>query len=578
MARVGFIGFVGFIGLLALAGCGGDDALCERRFGPICGLLWSSHSLAVVADDVVVIDLDGDGQSEHVLLDRQSSALSVLWSGSQVSSQRISGSLRGLASGDLDGDGQTEIVLAVDDPPRIKSLRWQGDVFEVGEEIQLSAELLDLAAADLDNDGLAEVIVAHPGGVAVVRVVEQKIQEYSVGRTIVALDLADLDGDGTLDLALVDFEGQALELLRGDGAGGFLPMASVPLGEAPEDLDLVDLNSDGAIDVVVRSRILSTFWIIKADGSGGFAAPQTLETGEQLSVGHSVLAIPGGESGLFGIATPGQLMRVAISDGGPSPVGQANVVDGIEGQVLGDGFVAGNGVLSEFEVREGPHPVVIQELPEASTIAAGDLDGDGFAELLTVSHAQPVSCRISLRRGGSAGLDEQAQPLDLGFGAVVEPGLGECLRSLKIIDINNDGIVDLLATGGSEEEFWLQIAYGIGDQIFEPGEPIVFENPGSPDPIPIMMASGWTFAFLQSGDFGAQAVEVDDKGEMYIGERIASGRHLWAAVAGDINGDSYEDFLLLSGAEARVVEVLLGGAAGLTKGPIISQEQLGLPV
>ncbi len=573
--RIGLIGLVGLI--VPLAGCGGDDRPCERYFGSVCGLLRSSHSLALVADDAVAVDLDGDGQLEHVLLDRYSGGIGVLSSGGHLHSQSI-GAVRGIAGGDFDGDGRSEIALAVDDPPRIKLLRWQGEVFEVGEQILLSADVLDLAAADLDNDGLDEVIIAHPEAVAVVRIVEQKVQEYPVGRTLVALDLADLDGDDALDLALVDFEGEALELLRGDGAGGFSSMASVPLGQAPEDLDLADINSDGAIDVVVRSRIVPAVWTVYGDGSGGFAAPILLEIGDQLDVGRGLLAIPAGESGLFGIATPGQLMRVAVSDGGPQPIAQANVVSNIQGQVLRDGFVAANGVFYEFEVQEGPNLAVIQELPSATAIAAGDLDGDGFAELLTVNRDDPELCTMNLRRGGPGGLDEQAQPLELSFGPALESGLGECPGYLKIIDINDDGLADLLATGGSQDEFWLQIAYGVGDQIFEPGLPLLFENLGKQDPTAIHLASGWMFVFLQNGDLGALTVNLDLQGELHPGSRLASDRHLWAAAAGDINGDLEEDLLLLSGGEERAVEVFLGGESGLTTGPVISQEELGLPI
>jgi hypothetical protein len=75
----------------------------------------------------------------------------------------------------------------------------------------------------------------------------------------------DLDGDGKVDVAVAVSNGQfllptgepAVRALRGDGSGGLTQSGSVMLGREPKAIELADLNRDGALDILM------------ADGSDG---------------------------------------------------------------------------------------------------------------------------------------------------------------------------------------------------------------------------------------------------------------------------------------------------------------------
>jgi hypothetical protein len=81
---------------------------------------------------------------------------------------------------------------------------------------------------------------------------------YSVNSTAVAVQLADLDGDGKLDLAVTTgWSGSSLDILRGRGYGTFDPAISFFVGPSPAGLAIADFNGDGSPDVAVANLSFS---------------------------------------------------------------------------------------------------------------------------------------------------------------------------------------------------------------------------------------------------------------------------------------------------------------------------------
>jgi hypothetical protein len=67
------------------------------------------------------------------------------------------------------------------------------------------------------------------------------------------LVLADVDGDADLDVVASEPDAAQLEVAHGDGLGGFLPAATIPLGAPVESLGLAagDVDGDGDPDLAV---------------------------------------------------------------------------------------------------------------------------------------------------------------------------------------------------------------------------------------------------------------------------------------------------------------------------------------
>ncbi|WP_165221066.1 FG-GAP-like repeat-containing protein [Aquisphaera insulae] len=87
-------------------------------------------------------------------------------------------------------------------------------------------------------------------------------------------DPADLDGDGRLDLALSASDG-GVWIFRGDGRGGFTATASAPSASSETSgvasTAIADIDGDGKLDVVLGNATLSTIRIFTNRGNGLFS-------------------------------------------------------------------------------------------------------------------------------------------------------------------------------------------------------------------------------------------------------------------------------------------------------------------
>jgi uncharacterized repeat protein (TIGR01451 family) len=87
----------------------------------------------------------------------------------------------------------------------------------------------------------------------------------------------DLNGDGKSDLVVIDGGTSKLSVLLSNGAGGFTAGAEFAAGTNPTRLFLADLNGDAKPDLVVSNNITTpssnTVNVLTGDGAGGFSAP-----------------------------------------------------------------------------------------------------------------------------------------------------------------------------------------------------------------------------------------------------------------------------------------------------------------
>lgn len=211
-------------------------------------------------------DFDGDGRVELVFWNNDVNALflaeipsdprqSVEWPRREILSLA---NAEGLAKADIDGDGVDDIVGAG---------RWLkhagGGTFSV-ELIDTSQTFTRVAAGQLVAGGRAEVVFGtgdKPTGQLVwyeyvgdqwVSHVLQDPQEY--GHT---LQLADVDGDGNLDVFAAEVEhgtnsDPKVWLFYGDGEGGFRK-ETVSTGVGVHEGRIGDLDGDGDLDIVGKN-------------------------------------------------------------------------------------------------------------------------------------------------------------------------------------------------------------------------------------------------------------------------------------------------------------------------------------
>jgi hypothetical protein len=156
-----------------------------------------------------------------------------------------------------------------------------------------------IAVADIDGDGHADVLMPNdvpngPGGIALLK--GRSDGSLAPGtvlsiQTPFALLIGDVDGDGIADLVSITqgANSSIVTVLRGDGHGNFQQLASseVPYLGVPVTEYLADLDGDGLLDLVVSgedgSGTASSLQWLRNTGGGNFSSGATLATINELS-------------------------------------------------------------------------------------------------------------------------------------------------------------------------------------------------------------------------------------------------------------------------------------------------------
>ena len=93
-----------------------------------------------------------------------------------------------------------------------------------------------------------------------------------VGKGPGALAVADLNHDGKPDIIVANTVNETVTVLLGDGKGHFAPApgSPFPCGKAPNDIAVADMNGDGNLDLVIANTGTAFITILLGDGKGGF--------------------------------------------------------------------------------------------------------------------------------------------------------------------------------------------------------------------------------------------------------------------------------------------------------------------
>jgi hypothetical protein len=358
----------------------------------------SSTGTGYLAQSIVVADLDGDGRPD--ILSAIAAAPPPAFLSARIQAEAAPGTFANpvqsptggdpvaIAVGDLDGDGLPDVAVAdaaaaADGSHAVEvQFRVAGTPGAFSAPVALPFGTLTprgLALADLDGDGRLDIAVAAAGSGDIQVLFQQTPGTFAprvgfpVGGEPTAVAGARLTGAGGADLVVVTANGKLSVLLHGSAPGTFLPAVSYAAGTSPAAVQVADMNGDLLPDVVVADFDGTLLLFLQAPaGDGTLLPPAVYET---LDYGSCSIAI--GD-----IDGDGRPDVVVANAGPPGYPGSVSVF-------MQDHVVPGRfGLPVRYPGYWGP-----------LSVALGDLNGDGLLDMVVADGTPYVRFQSTVAPG-----------------------------------------------------------------------------------------------------------------------------------------------------------------------------------
>ncbi len=361
---------------------------------------------------------------------------------------------RSLAIGDVNGDTHDDVV----------TLNWSSDNVSVlpgdgtggfGAKVDYSLGGIveneprtghnAIYLGDIDGDSDLDIAAEAGANIAVLKnngngtfgtPTSYLVADASPSDFVYGFGLADVNGDNDLDLLAINwFSPPRLSVFQNDGLGSFGPRvdysdpAGYGIGSGIQGLATADVNADGSPDVILGANNINKFAVRLNDGNGAFSDAASIYT-----CAHRPTAFATGD-----LNADGQLDVVAVCSEGSANSSQLSIHLN-----MGAGVLCDDGG-SPFDPPENNNTAAQQG------VAAGDIDGDGWLDLVTVNSTTGAVWVLH----NNAGVFDT--PPD------VYAGLNDPI-SVAVADINGDAVPDVIAanSGNSPNPDFISVFPGLG--------------------------------------------------------------------------------------------------------------------
>jgi YVTN family beta-propeller protein len=500
---------------------------------------------------IVAGDFTGDGRTDLAVANSSDNTVSVLLGNGDGTFQpqvtyAVGNWPDAIVAGDFTGDGHLDLAVTNEFDSTMSVLLGNGDgTFQPQVTYAVGSGPEAMVAGDFAGDGRTDLAVVanagfvfgrYGGGGGTVSVLLgngdgtfQPQVTYAVGNLPNAIVAGYFNGEGRMDLAVVNFSGGGgirgggtVSVLLGNGDGTFQPQVPAASAAVPGPGSVVagDFTGNGRTDLAVADGVGNEVSILLANGDGTFQPPVTYAVGSY----------------------PDAIVASDFNGDGRIDLAVANAFSNTVSVLLGNGD-------GTFQPQV---TYAVGNLPDA--IVAGYFNGDGRMDLAVAN--------ASLGVGGGGTVSVLLGNGDGTFQPQVTYAVGDDPNAIVAADFTGDGHTDLAVTnlfsdtvsvllGNGDGTFQPQVTYAVGGfptgivagDFTGDGRTNLAVNGSSP-----MTGAGEVSVLLGNGD-GTFQPQVT----------YAVGNGSYAIVAGNFTGDGRTD-LAVTGAGS--VSVLLGNGDG----------------
>jgi elongation factor P hydroxylase len=398
---------------------------------------------------VTVADLNGDGKPDLVVANLNANSVSVLLNTTAPGAAAPSFAPKvdfaagaypySVAVADLNGDGKPDLVVANLNVSVLLNTTVIGAAtivpdFPPAAVFATGAVPVSVAVGDLNGDGKPDIVVSNisrgTGGNTISVLLNTTMPgaatpsftphvDFAGGDEPLSVAIADLNGDGRPDIAVVDYQTQSVGVLINQTAPGastpsFAPLVNFAVGPGPDGLAIGDLNGDGKPDLVVTNQGSDSVSVLLNTTTPGAATP-SFDSKVDFAVG-------GGSPGAVAVGD-------FNGDGRPDLVVVNQLTNNLS--VLINLTVPGATTPSfatHVEFPTGDEPI---------WVAVADLNGDGRLDIAVANfHSNSVTVYLDATTPGAT---------TPSFEAGSDFTTGSYPRSVAIADLNGDGRPDIVA-------------------------------------------------------------------------------------------------------------------------------------
>ncbi|MDR6528559.1 hypothetical protein J2787_003996 [Chryseobacterium rhizosphaerae] len=340
-------------------------------------------------------------------------------------------------SADFDGDGKTDIIFSTKKGLFLMKGTSSGGAATFTQPIALSDQNIPLfRIADIDGDGDQDIYLHQP--ISGTWLKNNGNGTFTPGSHIFSslqkpdsVILRDLDNDNKPDLLVRINESRILRWYKNDGSGNFTVKQTIDDFALGEYFEVGDIDSDGDLDIIhlfENGNIKQFKWYKNTNGAGTFSTSQLISD------------IPAGPYAIQNVKRYGVKMLDLDGD-----LKEDLVFCVYWDQKLSWKKNLGNGTF-------GPEQIVSQNAKLITQFDAADFNNDSKMDLISVSFGDDKVAWYEGINGTGSFTPEKVLTTDV-----------NSLNTVSAGDIDGDGDADIISLSRKNKIAWYKNTNGLGD-------------------------------------------------------------------------------------------------------------------